>query len=62
MFALGIVPCTAPIVILVGGPLLYVSGRRTLSRIKPSSRILATVGIAVAALWIVVGILVYVIS
>ncbi len=53
-FVGGVVPCTAPI-ILIGGSLFFFVNRSFFRKLPPAHRVLVVLGLSVSGLWVVLG-------
>ena len=59
MLVAGIIPCTAPLVLL-GGGVFYLVQRDQVRTARPFSRMLARLGLGIAAVWVLVAIAVWI--
>lgn len=62
IFVAGVIPCTAPLVLCIGGPYILFHARDPMRRIAPLPRLLARLGFAIAGAWVIVGLLVLVMT
>ena len=58
LFITSIVPCFSPLVLLIGG-IIYFQNRDQIRHLSPLSKILARLGISIAALWILLALVIW---